>query len=108
MSQTITLALNMVLCHCGKQHRNLDACPYCYCRRGDRTCARKVAAPVPVYVPLTKEQQIARMIQMGSIVRGCKGCEPMLENPDAMCPSHTASDRCRSGKRPHCTCDTCF
>lgn len=23
-------------------------------------------------------------------------------------PSHKASDRCMSGKRPHCTCDTCF
>jgi hypothetical protein len=23
-------------------------------------------------------------------------------------PSHFASDYCRSGRRPHCTCDTCF
>lgn len=23
-------------------------------------------------------------------------------------PSHAASPRCQSGKRPHCTCDTCF
>lgn len=23
-------------------------------------------------------------------------------------PSHDASDRCESGKRPHCTCDRCF
>lgn len=23
-------------------------------------------------------------------------------------PAHKASDRCRSGKNPHCTCDTCF
>jgi hypothetical protein len=23
-------------------------------------------------------------------------------------PSHKASERCMSGKRPHCTCDTCF
>lgn len=23
-------------------------------------------------------------------------------------PRHKASDFCRSGKRPHCTCDTCF
>lgn len=27
---------------------------------------------------------------------------------DDMMPSHTASDRCESGKRNHCTCDTCF
>lgn len=25
-----------------------------------------------------------------------------------MFPSHQASERCESGKRPHCTCDTCF
>ena len=23
-------------------------------------------------------------------------------------PSHKPSPRCRSGKHPHCTCDTCF
>jgi hypothetical protein len=23
-------------------------------------------------------------------------------------PPHDASDRCESGKRPHCSCDTCF
>jgi hypothetical protein len=23
-------------------------------------------------------------------------------------PSHKPSPRCESGKRPHCTCDTCF
>src|SRR5689334_12274676 len=23
-------------------------------------------------------------------------------------PSHDASDRCESGKHPHCSCDTCF
>jgi len=23
-------------------------------------------------------------------------------------PRHKASKRCESGKRPHCTCDTCF
>jgi hypothetical protein len=23
-------------------------------------------------------------------------------------PSHEASSNCQSGRRPHCTCDTCF
>jgi hypothetical protein len=23
-------------------------------------------------------------------------------------PAHDASERCESGKRPHCSCDTCF
>lgn len=35
----------------------------------------------------------------------CKYCQ---ENRNTMEPSHFASDRCESGKRNHCTCDTCF
>jgi len=27
---------------------------------------------------------------------------------DPMSPPHDASTRCESGKRDHCTCDTCF
>lgn len=27
---------------------------------------------------------------------------------DSMLPSHSASSRCESGGRNHCTCDTCF
>lgn len=36
----------------------------------------------------------------------CKYCDEHRD--DQMMPSHTASSRCESGKRPHCTCDTCF
>ncbi len=32
--------------------------------------------------------------------------EPGRYGPFA--PSHKPSPRCRSGKYPHCTCDTCF
>lgn len=28
--------------------------------------------------------------------------------PEGFQPGHTASRYCRSGRRPHCTCDTCF
>jgi hypothetical protein len=28
--------------------------------------------------------------------------------PEGFQPGHTASVRCMSGRRPHCTCDTCF
>lgn len=28
--------------------------------------------------------------------------------PEGFQPGHTASRYCRSGQRPHCTCDTCF
>lgn len=59
----------------------------------------------------------------------CSGCKEKIEQPrqrryilsggqcvtcsqytpgDGMLPPHDASDRCESGKRNHCTCDTCF
>ena len=36
----------------------------------------------------------------------CPFCD--RHRDDTMMPSHTASDRCESGKHPHCTCDVCF
>lgn len=36
----------------------------------------------------------------------CVTCD--ANRNDSMMPSHTASDRCESGKRAHCTCDVCF
>lgn len=36
----------------------------------------------------------------------CAYCDKWRTDP--MIPSHTPSERCESGKRPHCTCDTCF
>jgi hypothetical protein len=36
----------------------------------------------------------------------CKTCEALAKGE--MCPPHDASPRCESGKRNHCTCDTCF
>ena len=39
-------------------------------------------------------------------VAGCPGCIQRMET--GMGPAHYASPRCRSGKRPHCSCDTCF
>lgn len=36
----------------------------------------------------------------------CSYCDE--HRNDSMMPSHTASSRCESGKRPHCTCDTCY
>lgn len=36
----------------------------------------------------------------------CQFCD--LHGDQGMMPSHTASDRCESGKRAHCTCSTCF
>lgn len=36
----------------------------------------------------------------------CAFCDE--HGDDQMMPSHTPSERCESGKRPHCTCDVCF
>jgi len=36
----------------------------------------------------------------------CAYCDAHRSDP--MMPSHTPSERCESGKRPHCTCDICF
>lgn len=36
----------------------------------------------------------------------CAYCDKWRHDP--MMPSHSASERCESGKRNHCTCDTCF
>ena len=39
----------------------------------------------------------------------CPTCvEIYNDNVNAMYPRHYASDYCKSGKRPHCSCDTCF
>lgn len=35
----------------------------------------------------------------------CTYCDSVMESG---APMHDASERCESGKRPHCTCDTCF
>jgi len=37
---------------------------------------------------------------------GCEYCAKHRDDP--MMPPHQASSRCESGKRSHCTCDTCW
>lgn len=38
----------------------------------------------------------------------CPYCDRERAAANTFHPSHDASDRCESGKRPHCTCDVCF
>lgn len=38
----------------------------------------------------------------------CAYCDNARDTGDTMCPPHTASSRCNSGKHDHCTCDTCY
>lgn len=57
-----------------------------------------------------KEQRLARLEALGSIVPGCPGCQEFYDHPtgDPFAPRHKPSDNCESGKHPHCTCDICF
>lgn len=62
----------------------------------------------------TVDERIARLESMGEIDPACKACQvhfyPSYRTGhfDVFAPNHKASDRCESGKRPHCTCDVCF
>lgn len=61
----------------------------------------------------TRDEAIARLEASGDLVKDCKGCADRYEAKDQMpwevfAPHHKASSRCQSGKRNHCTCDTCF
>lgn len=48
------------------------------------------------------DAQIARR----RTVPGCKYCEENKFSRDM--PEHDASPDCESGKKPHCTCDSCY
>lgn len=59
----------------------------------------------------TREEAIARWERMGYLDPSCSGCREFYDSGkhpfDVHAPSHKASDRCESGKRPHCTCGDC-
>lgn len=55
-----------------------------------------------------KKKEVELLIARGIIDPACKGCAEFLADPNAFAPRHKASDHCRSGKHPHCSCDTCF
>lgn len=38
----------------------------------------------------------------------CKLCDDMREREVTFFPPHNALLTCRSGRRNHCTCDSCF
>lgn len=65
-------------------------------------------------MPETRAEQIARWEREGFLDPACKGCayiyraKDLLPTEVAMGPSHYASPGCRSGRYPHCTCDSCF
>lgn len=59
----------------------------------------------------TRGERIMRLEELGTINPFCDYCQEFYKAKDPathFAPRHTASPGCRSGKRPHCTCDTCF
>lgn len=60
----------------------------------------------------TREDALQRMERAGELDPGCLGCRERYDYPgmpwEVFMPNHKASPRCESGRRPHCTCDTCF
>lgn len=62
----------------------------------------------------TREEAIARLESSGDLDPACTFCQEEIYSQvnampyDVFCPRHKASSRCQSGKRAHCTCDTCF
>jgi hypothetical protein len=48
-------------------------------------------------------------IDIGKAPEGeCVVCDRMRANGETFHPRHNASQYCESGRRNHCTCDTCF
>jgi len=61
----------------------------------------------------TRAEQITRWEQEGRLDPECPFCQREFyaaeSKPyDVFAPNHKASEGCESGKRAHCTCDTCF
>lgn len=58
----------------------------------------------------SREQKIARLEASGDLDPGCHGCREFYAHPTLtpFAPPHKASRSCESGKRAHCTCDSCF
>jgi hypothetical protein len=64
--------------------------------------------------PETRDEAIARLEASGDLDPSCAFCQREIYSQtkampqDVFCPRHKASSLCESGKRAHCTCDTCF
>jgi hypothetical protein len=60
----------------------------------------------------TRSEALARWEREGFIARDCKGCEEFYDTPEypwaVFAPRHTASPRCESGSRAHCSCGICW
>jgi hypothetical protein len=58
----------------------------------------------------TRAERIERLEKMGVIEPGCAGCREFYAHPtlSPFAPRHRPGTYCQSGRRPHCTCPTCW
>lgn len=63
----------------------------------------------------TPAEILTRWEKDGNCVVACPECEVFYKAAsegkrpyDIFAPRHTPSEFCRSGSKPHCTCDSCF
>ena len=61
---------------------------------------------------LSRATLILSLEREGFLVMDCAECRAFFYTADdprtVFAPRHQASVRCASGKRPHCSCDSCF
>lgn len=55
-----------------------------------------------------KQRNREEDMRLKGYLPGCLACEERYDDPEHRGPKHYASSGCESGKKPHCTCDTCF
>lgn len=67
------------------------------------------------HILLHVEDRIKELEKDGDLDPNCNGCKEFYEAirngkryNDVFAPRHKAMESCKSGKYPHCTCDTCF
>lgn len=59
-------------------------------------------------VPVEKEDRRPMFRRALADEGVCAYCDRMRAEKVSFFPDHDASQRCMSGKRSHCSCDTCF
>lgn len=69
-----------------------------------------VFAIAPFGYSETRQERLERWQRSGHYDPSCEACKELAEHPtlSPFMPPHDPNSRCRSGKRPHCTCDACF
>jgi hypothetical protein len=58
----------------------------------------------------TRQERLARWQAEGMYDPDCRHCQAARDSPSLAIPgpTHRINPRCKSGGRPHCTCDACF